>query len=71
MKFSLDKCTSPRYSVADNSTIDVDLHVTNDDGSTEIMPFTASPNDSVAHGRDIFARAAKGDYGAVAAYKKP
>jgi hypothetical protein len=35
------------------------------------VPFSASPDDSEAHGRDIFARAKAGEWGAVAPYVQP
>lgn len=35
------------------------------------IPFTASPDDVEAHGRDLFARAAAGDFGTVAEYVPP
>lgn len=36
-----------------------------------LIPFTASPNDCEAHGRDLFARAKVGEFGPVAAYVAP
>ncbi len=35
------------------------------------IPFTADSNDSEAHGRDLFARAVAGEFGAVAEYVAP
>lgn len=35
------------------------------------IPFTASPNDTVEYGRDLFTRAAAGEFGAVAEYVAP
>jgi len=35
------------------------------------IPFNADPNDSVLHGREIFAQAAAGDFGPVAEYVPP
>ena len=32
------------------------------------LPFTASPDDSEAHGREIFAKAVAGQFGAVAPF---
>lgn len=37
----------------------------------EVVPFTASPGDSERHGREIFAKAKAGEYGAVAPYIAP
>jgi len=33
---------------------------------SEDLPFTADPNDSADHGRDIFSRAVAGEFGVVA-----
>ena len=35
------------------------------------IPFAASPNDSEAHGRDIFARCVAGEFGTIAEYVAP
>lgn len=35
------------------------------------VPFTALPGDAEAHGRELFARAASGEFGEVAAYVAP
>ena len=35
------------------------------------IPFSADPNDSEAHGRDLFARAVAGEFGPVAEYVAP
>lgn len=35
------------------------------------IPFTASPNDSVQHGRELHAKALAGDFGAIAEYIAP
>lgn len=35
------------------------------------IPFTASPDDVEEHGRDLFARAAAGEFGQVADYVPP
>lgn len=37
----------------------------------EPVPFTALPGDAEEHGRDLFARAAAGEFGEVAAYVAP
>lgn len=35
------------------------------------LPFTANPNDTEAHGRDIYARAKLGEFGVIAAFNVP
>jgi len=58
---------NPQYSKADNSTIDVEVnHPTHG-----WIPFTADPNDTEAHGREIHAKALAGEYGVIAAYVGP
>lgn len=54
---------SPRWSSADQ--VNIDLWVTFE-GIGEV-PFTASPNDSEAHGREIHERALSGEFGAIGA----
>lgn len=36
-----------------------------------VLPFTAMSDDPAAHGREIYARAAAGEFGQVAAYEPP
>jgi hypothetical protein len=35
------------------------------------VPFVATPNDTEAHGRELFARATAGEFGPIAAYTAP
>ena len=56
-----------RLSFANAANTAINCWVTFDD-LPHSVPFTASPDDSEAHGREIFARASDGDFGAVAAY---
>ena len=37
----------------------------------EDLPFTANPNDSEEHGRDIYARAVAGEFGVIAEWTPP
>src|SRR5699024_1523488 len=55
------------YSAPDNSLIDVEWN------HPELgwIPFTASPDDTEQHGRDIYAAAKRGDFGAIAPYTPP
>ena len=66
MKFS--KINSPQWSNASNTLIDC---VVTFDHIGEPLPFTADPQDVEAHGREIFARCAAGEFGPVAAYVPP
>ena len=55
---------NPRWLDAEQTRIDLDIET--DKFGT--IPFTASPNDSEKYGRDLFAAALAGDYGAIAAF---
>lgn len=65
-KFS--NINTPIYSNAENTTINI---VADIDGVGGGVPFTASANDPEQTGRDIYANAIAGEYGAVAAYIPP
>ena len=49
--------SNPRYSRADNSAIDVDMVIENPNGTTEVIHFTATPDDPEEHGRIIYEKA--------------
>ncbi len=58
---------NPRYANADKTLIDVEiLHPV-----FGWIPFTASPEDVEAHGRELFAMLAAGEGGTVADYVPP
>lgn len=57
--------TSPQYDANGNITLNVEFE------GLGIVPFGASPNDVEAHGRELYARALAGDFGAIAAYVAP
>ena len=52
---------------ANRSSTKIDLTVRFSEIS-EDLPFTADPNDTEAHGRDIYARAVAGEFGEVAPF---
>ena len=58
---------TPQWANAEHTLIDVTLET---DAYGEI-PFSASPDDVEAHGREIFADAVAGNFGAVAEYVAP
>ena len=66
MKFST--ITNQQWANPESTLIDC---VVTFDHIGEPLPFTANPNDTEAHGREIFARAAAGEFGEVAAYVPP
>ena len=61
------KAVNPTCAKADHSAINLDITI---DGCGDV-PFTASPDDSEAHGRELFARASSGKFGMVAEYIAP
>lgn len=50
-----------------HGTVDVEI----DHPDYGWIPFTASPLDSEAHGRDIYARVIAGEFGEISAYLAP
>lgn len=63
MRFT--SASQPRH----NSVGGIDLLVTFDELGE--VPFTASPDDSEPHGREIYARCIAGDFGYIAPYVAP
>lgn len=49
--------SNPRYSSDNKSSIDVDMVVKNPDGTTEVIQFTATPDDPEEYGRIIYEKA--------------
>ena len=64
----LQYAKDPVWANPDQTMIDLTIKWS---GMAEELPFTASPTDSEAHGRAIFAAAAAGDFGPVADYVPP
>jgi hypothetical protein len=56
---------NPRWANAENTSIDVDVFFIH---LNEEVPFGASPNDIVAHGREIYQRCVDGEFGPIAPY---
>lgn len=59
--------TGPQWATAEQTAINLTVEFEN----LGSLPFTAKQDDSEAHGRELFARAAAGEFGAVAAYVAP
>ena len=64
----LEYAKNPRWANAEQSLIDLTIKW---EGIAEELPFTASPTDTEAHGRAIFAAAQAGEFGPVAEYVAP
>lgn len=69
MTASYERARNPVWANAEQSliTLEVDFSFIAD----EWVPFAASPDDSTEYGPELFARAAAGDFGAIAAYVAP
>lgn len=57
--------TNPKWANAEQTLIDCTLN----HPTFGPIPFTASPEDVEAHGRELFARAVAGDFGPVADFE--
>lgn len=69
MQSFLTSLKNPRWVNAEHTLIDCEI--TTSQFGDEILPFTANPNDSEAHGRIIFQKIVNGEYGDIAEYVKP
>lgn len=63
----MHECKNPRYAAPDNSLIDLEWN----HPEYGWILFTATPDDVEQHGRDIYAEAKAGKFGAVAPYVAP
>ena len=64
----LEYVKNPQWANAEQTLIDLAIKW---DGAAEEIPFTASPTDTEAHGRALFAAAVAGEFGPVADYVAP
>lgn len=62
---NLQYANNPKWANRSNTKIDLTVRFV---GMDEDLPFTADPNDTEAHGRDIYARAVTGEFGTVSAF---
>lgn len=65
---------NPVYAAADNSQIN--CVITTDEhfdrqGNPISLPFTATPNDPMSYGQELWAALIAGEYGAIAPYVAP
>ena len=68
MKLNFTNARTPKWANESNTLIDLVVRFSE---INEDLPFTASPNDVEEHGRDLFARATAGEFGAIASYVAP
>jgi hypothetical protein len=66
MKYTYAK--NPQWADAENTRIDLTVKF---EKHANELPFSADPNDTEAHGREIFAKAVAGEFGPVAEYEPP
>jgi hypothetical protein len=60
---------NPKWFNAEQSLIDCEVDFV--DLVEEYVPFTASPNDSTEHGRNIYQQLVNGNFGTIAPYEPP
>lgn len=60
---------NPRWVNAEKTMIDCEVTIAK--FGAEVLPFTASANDSEAHGRLLFQKISAGEYGPIAEYVAP
>jgi hypothetical protein len=68
MKLNFTNARTPKWANESNTLIDLVVRFSEIDVD---LPFTASSNDVEEHGRDLFTRAAAGEFGSIAAYVAP
>ncbi len=68
MKTLLTSVKNPRW-VTEEKTL-IDCIITSSQFGEEELPFTASPSDPEAHGRQIFDDLIAGKYGPIAMWKR-
>ena len=66
MKFDILSVRDPVWSNSTNTQIDCTIRTS---AYSEGLPFTASPNDLEAHGREIFNRCLNGEFGEIGPYE--
>ncbi len=75
MAFNVAGGRNPQWVDAEHTLITLEVRFNDDSGEPmfdgDWLPFTASPDDVEEHGRLVFEMAARGDFGAVAAYVPP
>ena len=69
MNINLIAAANPQWANVEGSAIILDCEFSHLPG--EILPFRATPTDTEAHGRDVFARAVAGEFGPIAEYVAP
>jgi hypothetical protein len=66
---TLKSAKNPQYQNQNQTAINLEVQF--EEYGDVWLPFTAMPSDSEAHGKDIYARAVLGEFGAIASYVHP
>ena len=69
MNSQITSLKNPIWANAESTAIDCEI--TTSQFGDEILPFTASQNDTEQHGRDLFAKLVAGDFGPISPYVEP
>lgn len=65
---NIESATNPIYANADQTLITLQVKFAEFD---EVLPFGATPNDSMPYGVELYNRAVAGEFGEVAPYVAP
>ena len=63
--------TNPIWVNAEHTLVNCTVNFDAIGNESEVVPFTASPNDVEAHSREIFKQCVAGEFGPIAAYVAP
>jgi hypothetical protein len=66
---TINSASNPKY--ADTNGVGIVLDVVFEEHGEAPLPFLALPDDVEEHGRELYARAAAGEFGAIASYTPP
>jgi hypothetical protein len=69
MQANITSVKNPKWANAEHTLIDCEITV--DIYENEVLPFTASPNDTEQHGRIIYQKIVDGEYGEIGEYIAP
>lgn len=64
----VQSASDPVYANAENSDINLQVKFSQ---FNEVLPFTATPNDPMPYGVDLYNRAVAGEFGPIAPYEPP
>lgn len=63
---NLTEARNPKYKNAEETLIDIEVKF--QELGDQWLPFTANPDDTVAHGVDIYNRAVAGEFGEIESF---